>query len=410
MKSLSFFDFARDTTVDFARDTVYHETVLGIYKAVIIQYLIMFLNKPIPKNISNLEYFQSNYIGISPKRRRIRQNRHFKYQSDLLQRNNGRETHWKYLQQNFYKHIPEIKWFLTCHLLCSPNLPPDWTYCQILNSPAIQKQLYELAAEVFFTCFNDTNGRVVVSDHPNKQFNHRFGHVHGFTSSSNKMIVLLDPMKSGGKSVIEVPLNTVDDVSTQVRYPPPLLELRMFISDSDRNSIMIPVKFERGLFKVVTQLYPSPQENHIHAFAHFEAIFEAQETHRQKEESRALTKEKEFQDNISHLRERHLQAVEAHKKRIFRLSRLERQAPVHHKHSEHLFTLPFQTIDGSLNSCSSSFFELGDNVVPVRPTKRTETEINQEFGIDQMVVNSDSVQSLIGDRADNIVVDLCLKW
>jgi len=49
-------------------------------------------------------------------------------------------------------------------------------------------------------------------------------------------------------------------------------------------------------------------------------------------------------------------------------------------------------------------------VVPVRPTKRTETEINQEFGIDQMVVNSDSVQSLIGDRADNIVVDLCLKW
>jgi hypothetical protein len=125
MKSLSFFDFARDTTVDFARDTVYHETVLGIYEAVIILYLIMFLNKPIPKNISNLEYFQSNYIGISPKRRRIRQNRHFKYQSDLLQRNNGRETHWKYLQQNFYKHIPEIKWFLTCHLLCSPNLPPD---------------------------------------------------------------------------------------------------------------------------------------------------------------------------------------------------------------------------------------------------------------------------------------------
>ena len=29
MKSLSFFDFARDVNVDFARDTVYHEMSWG---------------------------------------------------------------------------------------------------------------------------------------------------------------------------------------------------------------------------------------------------------------------------------------------------------------------------------------------------------------------------------------------
>ena len=72
--------------------------------------------------------------------------------------------------------------------------------------------------------------------------------------------------------------------------------------------------------------------------------------------------------------------------------------------------MPFSTFDDSLHNCSESLFEIGDNVMNTRSHERTEDDIVREFGIENLIIKQTNVDSLYIGRADDTVIDLCMKW
>ena len=298
------------------------------------------------------------------------------------------------------------------------------------QSPSIQKQIHEQSVSVFYSCYNLTSGRITITDHTNDQFNGRSGQLCGFTGQSNKMIVVLDSVQGESMEPVEVPLNTVNDVGFRVRHHISTKEVHFVIADIDKIPRTFTFAFEKGLHKVITSIYPSPQERHQVAFPYFKGILESQLSERKKILALLQVEEEELQARLAGLRIRHDAAIKKHKDRIYRASRIGQEGdccsekgdcqtslehtsstrPCDSEPGDILFKIPFSTFDDSLHNCSESLFKIGDNVMNTQSRERIEDDIVREFGIDDLVINQTNVESLYNGRADDTVIDLCMKW